>query len=99
MLSFLVCLFIAEDSISRSDLKKSRELSDGLVKFLRTETFYTMRRLLAADQKDMYDKAFICEFPAEDITYETNFKVTPSVSKGGLSLTSYLTYGWYLNRN
>jgi hypothetical protein len=83
-----------EESISRTDVKKSRELNRGLIKFLRTETFYTIRRLLAADQKDMYDKAFVPHVPDEEITYETNWKIKVNPFKGGINLTSYLTYGW-----
>lgn len=49
---------------------------------------------MAADQKDMYDQGFACEFPEDTITYETNWTVKPNLSKGGLSLTSYFTYGW-----
>lgn len=85
--------FILEDSISRYDQKRSRELAHGLVSFLRTEAFYTIRRLLSADQKDMYDKRFSAEVPFE-VQYEKDWKIRPCISKGGLSLTSYLTYGW-----
>jgi hypothetical protein len=84
-----------EDAISRSDLKKSRELSHGLVSFLRTEAFYSIKRLLAADQKNLYDRANHLPLPEdEDINLQKGWEIRHNMSKGGISLTSYLTYAW-----
>jgi len=83
---------------SSSDTRKGRELSFRLVKFLRSETFYTVKRLLAADQKDMYNRHSSYTIPSEceedELCFESGWDVMHNMMKGGLSLTSFLTYGW-----
>jgi len=83
-----------EEGLSPEDHRKGRELSDGIVTFLRSETFYTIRRLLAADQKDMYNREIRpFENPIEGFHVETGFEISANAVKGGVMLTSYLTYG------
>jgi hypothetical protein len=87
-----------EDGLSHEEIRKGQQLSDGIVSFLRSETFYTIRRLLAADQKDMYVRGNqSVEIPEEDedasYEMETGHVVSPHPVKGGIRLTSYLTYG------
>ena len=63
--------------------------------FLRTEAFYTIKRLLAADQKDLYDRHFNPYVPEADLSLDSAWNIVRNSRKGGVSLTSYLTYGWY----
>lgn len=90
------------DASSAIDVRKSRELSTRITKLLRSESaFYTIRRLLAADQKDLYNKYYSVSLPSEfegdddekELRFESDWIVMPNGNKGGLSLTSYLTYG------
>ena len=63
--------------------------------FLRTEAFYTIKRLLAADQKDLYDRHFNPYVPEADLSLDPEWNIGRNSMKGGVSLSSYLTYGWY----
>lgn len=80
------------------DNRKSRDLSYRIVKYLKSQAFYTIRRLLAADQKDLYNKYSSQPIPIEcdehELRFETDWDVMHNSVKGGLSLTSYLTSGW-----
>jgi len=73
-------------------VQRGRELNTGLVSFLRSEAFYTVRRLLAADQKNMYNMKY--QAVMEDFKEETGMDVHHNIAKGGLSITPYFTYGW-----
>ncbi|ODN01337.1 putative ATP-dependent RNA helicase DHX34 [Orchesella cincta] len=92
-----VRLMQIDEPQSSSDTRKGRELSFRLVKFLRSETFYTIKRLLAADQKDMYNKHTSYGIPSEcdedELRFESGWDVMHNMMKGGLSLTSFLTFG------
>jgi hypothetical protein len=82
-----------EQTLSVLDAKKGRELGFGLVSFLRSETFYTIKRLLAADQKDLYDRHFNPFIPDVALNFELGWEMSPNARKGGVSLTSFWTYG------
>ena len=87
-----------EQQLAPVDAKRGRALSRSLVAFMRAETFYTVRRLLAADVKDIYSRepAFVdptARGRALDTELETGFTIAPHGVKGGVALTSYLTYG------
>lgn len=81
-----------DELISAAEVRRGRELNSGLVSLLRSEAFYTIRRLLAADQKNMYNREFLPEL--DDFYEETGMEVSHNIRKGGVSLTPYLTYGW-----
>lgn len=66
-----------------------------MVQFMNAEIGYTMKRLLAADQKVMYvgpsgeDVSFVGPNPFSD-----DWQVCEDDKFGGLRLSPYLTYNW-----
>ncbi|CAG7718391.1 unnamed protein product [Allacma fusca] len=82
-----------EEPLSKLDTKQGRELGFGLVSFLRSEAFYTIKRLLAADQKDLYDRHFNPFMPDAGINFEADWDISVNALKGGVSLASFFTYG------
>jgi len=95
--------FTEQDIVSDADVKSARALTSDLVNFMRTQTPYTVKRLLAADQKDMYDRHTstlvdeeLDEEYLEKLELETNWRVIRNSEKGGISVTSYFHYGRFV---
>lgn len=67
-----------------------------MVQFMNTEIGYTIKRLLAADQKVMYvgPSGEEISFTGPNPFSDSNWKVYEDDKYGGLRLSPYLTYDW-----
>lgn len=81
--------------LEKSNRKAERKLANDMVQFMNTEIGYTVKRLLAADQKVMYTGP-----SGEDVTFSgpnpfsDEWCVCEDDKYGGLRLSPYLTYDW-----
>jgi len=82
--------------LERSNRKAERQLSADMVQFMNAEIGYTMKRLLAADQKVMYVGP-----SGEDVSFTgpnpfcgDDWQVCEDDKYGGIRLAPYLTYDW-----
>jgi hypothetical protein len=64
----------------------------GLVDFIHTETFYNIKRLLPGDLKILYSGPGSGQIPLDENPFSSGFNPKPNETKGGMSLTEYLTY-------
>lgn len=76
--------------LQKKEFDKEGQLTRKLVAFLQEEAFYTVRRLLAADVKELYigprsSNTEYCSIPELK-------EAKPHPTKGGLHVTEYLTY-------
>lgn len=87
----LIHLYILEKSNRRAEHKLSVEM----VQFMNAEIGYTVKRLLAADQKVMFagpsgdEVSFTGPNPFSD-----EWQVCEDDKYGGLRMSPYLTYDW-----
>lgn len=67
-----------------------------MIQFMNTEIVYTIKRLLAADQKVMYvgPSGEEVSFTGPNPFNDDNWKVCEDDKYGGLRLSPYLTYDW-----
>lgn len=97
MLNFLL-FTIAESEIERniSGLEFD-DLERDLVRYMSSEVFFTIKRLLPADLKSLY-KLPDCEDYSQIILnpnpLSDDFECIVNSVKGGVFLTENLTYGW-----
>lgn len=81
--------------LEKMNKKAERKLSYDMVQFMNAEINYSMKRLLAADQKVMYigpsgeEVLFNGPNPFSD-----DWQVCEDDKYGGLRLSPYLTYDW-----
>ena len=66
--------------------------SPGLVDFIHTETFYSVKRLLPGDLKLLYSGPGSGQIPLDENPFLSNFEPRPHETKGGMILTNYLTF-------
>ncbi len=64
----------------------------GLVDFIHTETFYSIKRLLPGDLKVLYSGPGSGVIPLDENPFLSNFEPKPHETKGGMILTNYLTF-------
>jgi hypothetical protein len=81
--------------LEKSNRRAEHKLSEEMIRFMNVEIGYTVKRLLAADQKIMYagpsgDKvSFTGPNPFSD-----EWQVCEDDKYGGLRMSPYLTYDW-----
>ena len=77
-----------------------KDLHYDLISFTQSQILYTIKRLLAADLKNLYVGAEY-QVDEEDRTSTINpiwpqFQPTPHPTKGGLQMSEFLVYAWYV---
>lgn len=87
----LLFYYFAEKSNKRAE----RKLAQDMVEFMNAEIGYTIKRLLAADQKVMYVGPSGEEIPFKGSNpFSDDWQVCEDDKYGGLRLSPYLTYDW-----
>lgn len=76
--------------------KLEQELSSELPQFMHTEIIYTLRRLLPADLKVMYVGSGENEDPVTPNPFCSDWECTPHQEKGGVRVTRYITFNWWV---
>jgi hypothetical protein len=78
------------DSINRQKnldhIFKSEPFGSGLVDFIHTETFYSMRRLLPGDLKILYSGPGSGQIPVDRNPFSAEFEPRLNYTKGGVDL-------------
>jgi len=82
--------------LEKSNRRAEHNLSEDMIQFMNTEIVYTIKRLLAADQKVMYvgPSGEEVSFTGPNPFNDDNWKVCEDDKYGGLRLSPYLTYDW-----
>ncbi len=78
------------DSINRQKILdhvfKAEHFVSGLVDFIHTETFYSMRRLLPGDLKILYSGPGSGQIPVDRNPFSAEFEPRLNYTKGGVDL-------------
>lgn len=93
----LLYIILGSDSANdeRKDLSKvEQSLTQELIEYMHTTIPYTVRRLLPADLKMIYVGIGNNDESIEPNAFQSNFKSTPNVIKGGAYVTDSITYNW-----
>jgi ATP-dependent RNA helicase DHX34 len=94
----LVTQKLTESEIERgSKSKEFEDLEKDLANFVNCQVFYTVKRLLAADLKTLYkgDREENCDnLMLEPNPFCEGFACVKNDVKGGVFVTSNITYGW-----
>lgn len=61
---------------------------------MHTNIPYTIKRLLPADLKTIYVGSRNNDVIIEPNPFQSDFKSTPNVAKGGIYVTETITYNW-----
>nr|CAD7574761.1 unnamed protein product [Timema californicum] len=86
-----------ETKSASSAFRLERELSSDLPRFMHTEIVYTLKRLMAADLKRLHVGPDAGEFaPLCPNPFHPSWESCPHPVKGGVQVTSYLTYNCLL---
>ncbi|XP_045216497.2 probable ATP-dependent RNA helicase DHX34 [Mercenaria mercenaria] len=82
----------SERRISQRARKLERMLASKLTEFLSSDVRYTLRRVLAAEMKNVYIRADRSGEEIKDV-FHTSTESKPHPTKGGLIINEYLTHG------
>lgn len=75
-----------------SEIEQS--LTRELIEYMHTTVPYTLKRLLPADLKMIYVNSGNNNTSIEPNPFQSDFKSTPNVKKGGVRVTDSITYNW-----
>lgn len=84
--------------LEKSNRTAEHKLSMEMVQFMNVDIGYTIKRLLAADQKVMYvgPSGEEVSFTGSNPFSDDDWQVCEDDKYGGLRLSPYLTYDWWV---
>jgi len=65
-----------------------------LIEYMYTTVPYTIKRLLPADLKMMYIGSGNNDADIGSNPFQSDFSITPNITKGGIYVTDNITYNW-----